>query len=163
MRFDAGRYGIAILARPPVHGVITMSPRRSDRRNEPRILIAVKSPGFPGIATTHLSRRPEGAARSELTELLPKLPAWVEVVAGDLNHPPGDNLPWPWVEMSALRDGGFQPTWPATFPTEPIDRVLGHCETITLRARVLDVRLSDHLPVLVELGAKGDDKNHTRN
>jgi endonuclease/exonuclease/phosphatase family metal-dependent hydrolase len=169
MDFDGGEYGIAVLSRWPVLSsrVVPLHVDRpaelAERYYEPRALLYVVVDGPAGeihLLNTHVDHGREAVFRHpQLLGLL----AWVAdsvprdaftVLGGDLNATPAA------AEVRAL-GVAFTDAWRAcgdgeghTFrsdrPDRRIDYVLlagAHCAA----ARVLDSRLSDHRPVVVDV------------
>lgn len=151
MRYDGGFYGNAILVRGNWNRLTTLLVNPIERPSEPRGVMAIGGPSLPGVATTHLSRNPTGAAKFELAELLSRLPEWIDVIIGDFNHSYGNKLPAPWTEVMESSSGHMTPTYPSSEPKEVIDRAIVRNTRHRAKKSVLSVPLSDHLPILVEL------------
>ncbi|HSJ26529.1 MAG TPA: endonuclease/exonuclease/phosphatase family protein [Longimicrobiales bacterium] len=169
MDFDGGEYGVAVLSRWPVLSfrVVPLDVDRpaelAERYYEPRVLLHVVADGPAGevhVLNTHVDHGREPVFRHpQLFGLLAWVadsvpPGAVVVLGGDLNAMPAAP------EVRAL-GVAFTDAWRAcgdgdghTFrsdrPDRRIDYVLlagAHCTA----ARVLDSRLSDHRPVVVDV------------
>lgn len=151
MRFDGGFYGIATLTKHAVSTAMTIPVPWTPHTKEARILAAVIGPLLPGIANVHLSHEPPGAARNELFRILPQLPAWVQILIGDFNHPPDGDLPAPWLEKSPATNGGYMPTWPSWSPSAALDRIIVKDGTAPIKAHIIAEPITDHLPLYAEL------------
>jgi endonuclease/exonuclease/phosphatase family metal-dependent hydrolase len=151
MRFGGGFYGLAILTKHAVNTVMTIPVPWTSHAKEARILTAIIGPLLPGIANVHLNHEPPGAARNELLRLLPQVPAWVRILIGDFNHPPGEGLPAPWLEKSSATNGRYMPTWPSSSPRAALDRIIVKDGTLQIKARIIAEPITDHLPLYAEL------------
>lgn len=169
MDFDGGEYGIAVLSRWPVlsSSVVPLHVDRpaelAGRYYEPRVLLHVVVAGPGGevhILNTHVDHGREPVFRHpQLFGLL----AWVAdsvprdaftVLGGDLNATPAAP------EVRAL-GVAFTDAWQAcgdgeghTFRSDGPDRRIDYVLLAGARctsARVLDSRLSDHRPVVVDV------------
>ena len=151
MRFGGGFYGLATLTKHAISTAATIPVPWTPHAKEARILSAVIGPLLLGIANVHLNHEPPGAARNELLRLLPQVPAWVQVLIGDFNHPPGEGLPTPWLEKSPTTNGEYIPTWPSWSPSAALDRIIVKDGTARIKARTIAEPITDHLPLYAEL------------
>lgn len=155
---DGGEYGIALATRSaPVRTEVLRLPGAG----EPRVALLTTiehddgddSPRRWTVGCTHLTTRP-GEAVAQLRLVLAALAemagAGPAVLLGDLNLGPDRVGP-------VLADAGWVaapsgPTHPATRPDRRIDWVLVRHATVR-SAHVVDVRASDHLPLVASLEA----------
>jgi len=167
---DAAAYGIALLTRCPVTSweVVRLpvvpgpAPMRFHGkrwptlvREEPRVAVAagICSPlGELTVATTHLSFLPwwNGHQLRTLTRSLRSLPRPL-LLTGDLNMDPAKAA-----RVSGMGPlGDPQPTFPVWAPDVQLDHVLASGFTGTAHASVRRLPVSDHLALVVDLGAAG--------
>jgi endonuclease/exonuclease/phosphatase family metal-dependent hydrolase len=159
-RFPVARWQITQLPAAPVWSPVYV-PRLGIRmlRDEPRVLLAavLETPAGPlTVATTHLSFVPGWNVRQlrAATRALRALPA-PRVLLGDLN------LPATAVRaFSGWRALARAATYPNPAPRAQLDHVLVDPRGAAALGPVLDVRtpataVSDHRPLVVELGAAG--------
>lgn len=148
-------YGNVLLARGPIRDAeVIKLPRPSDGEQRVAIVARVAVNGFDlAVGATHLSFR-KGEGAPQLAVLLDALAErdGPRVVLGDLNLGPD-------VVEPALRDGGYEvartgPTFPAGAPRTRIDFVAVSGLSV-LSASTPAPGMSDHLPVVVDVGAGG--------
>ncbi|HET7550825.1 MAG TPA: glycoside hydrolase family 3 N-terminal domain-containing protein [Gemmatimonadaceae bacterium] len=168
--YDGGEYGVAILSRWPIvrdtliHLPVTPPQQRAGGSYEPRgaLRVQIASPmGRLTVIDTHLDPSRDDHWRRQEADTIASLVAQARrsgalvIAGGDFNSTPESAV------QAALRDGmrdswtecakgdGF--TYPADVPVKRIDYLyLGdsiHCRS----ARVVETRVSDHRPLLVEL------------
>ncbi|MBC7673025.1 MAG: endonuclease/exonuclease/phosphatase family protein [Polaromonas sp.] len=169
--YDGGKYGVAILSRWPiiaetlVHLPVDPPQVRAGGSAEPRgaLRVVVASPrGNLAIINTHLD--PSGADRwrrqeaDSIVSLVTQARREVGMViaGGDFNSTPESAVQLA-VRAGGLRDswmecsGGDGFTYPDDNPVKRIDYLFltgaVHCST----ARVVNTRVSDHRPLLVEI------------
>lgn len=73
------------------------------------------------------------------------------VVLGDLNCDARELQAHPGIAKAALRGAQREPTFPSWRPTRTLDHILVTPSVEVIEARVLEERVSDHLPVAVEI------------
>jgi endonuclease/exonuclease/phosphatase family metal-dependent hydrolase len=168
---DGGEYGIGLATRRPPHRVDRLE---LPGTGEPRVaLLAVVDDPDPAagddpswaVGCTHLTTSSTEAAvqlrlvLDAVDELAGHRPA---VVLGDLNL--GPDRVGPILATSGWVAAPSGPTHPTSRPDRRIDWVLVRRATVR-SARVLDVRASDHLPLVADLDAvtpsslvDGDDR-----
>ena len=168
--YDGGEYGVAILSRWPIvrdtliHLPVTPPQERAGGSHEPRgaLRVFIASPmGRLTVIDTHLDPSSDDHWRRQEADTIASLIARARqrgelvIAGGDFNSTPESAV------QAALREGmrdsweecakgdGF--TYPADAPVKRIDYLyLGdsiHCRS----ARVVETRVSDHRPLLVEL------------
>ena len=169
--YDGGKYGIAILSRWPIvaetliHLPVEPPQQRAGGSYEPRGLlrVVVATPaGRLAVLNTHLDpsgddrwRRQEIATVIRLTGEAAALAPLV-VVGGDLNSTPESAV------QQTMRGASFRDSWtecgtgtglsfPDDLPVKRIDYLYLTGEIHCSAARVIETRVSDHRPVLVEL------------
>ncbi|MEP7002176.1 MAG: endonuclease/exonuclease/phosphatase family protein, partial [bacterium] len=169
--YDGGKYGVATLSRWPIvkdtlfHLPVDPAQTRAGGSTEPRgaLRIMVESPKGPlAVINTHLDasavdrwRRQEADSITSLVAQTQRDVAMV-IAGGDFNSEPesavhvavrGAGLRDSWMECA----GGLGLTYPDGIPVKRIDYLFLtgniHCSS----AQVINTRLSDHRPVLVEL------------
>lgn len=147
-------YGNALLTRNPARRVDILELRSLGEQRVAVIAEVDLAEGPATLVSTHLQNRRAGRlpqALSQLDQLLAVIGCRPEpwVVMGDFNLRPEVVLPR--LAQAGLVPAGVQPTFPADEPRITIDWVAVKGMTV-LSAEVPDVRLSDHRPLLVELG-----------
>jgi endonuclease/exonuclease/phosphatase family metal-dependent hydrolase len=163
---DSAAYGIAFLSRYDVLGwrVVRLSgapvrvPHRFHGqvlpewvRDEPRVAVVaeVDAPGGRlDVVTTHLSfLRPWNARQlRRLVAALPHRQSHPTVLMGDLNMGPG-----PAGRLSGMRALASGPTFPAAAPRLQIDHILASAWPAPARGQVLELPMSDHRALVVDL------------
>lgn len=157
-------YGIALLSRRPVTSwrtvtlaaapirapVVVPGPRRPGvllLRDEPRALIAAELDGLT-VGATHLSFVPFWNRR-QLHRACAALGAGPRILLGDLNLPGRLAASRGWERLAT------DPTWPAPRPKVQFDHVLaaGPIGDV-LRVRTVQLAVSDHRAVIVELAER---------
>jgi endonuclease/exonuclease/phosphatase family metal-dependent hydrolase len=146
-------YGNALLTRLPMTAVQQVSVFRPGRpydgseQSETRSLVLgrigqswVGSTHFP--ASEHASRKIAAEALHRLTQRLST--PWV--ICGDFNAAAGDLFG----KYSGIRAAPGLPSFPARRPRKAIDYCLASPD-VALKASLLDVAGSDHLPLLVDV------------
>lgn len=169
--YDGGRFGIAILSRGPIvsSSMIPLDgapPAGGDNsRHEPRgaLRVVVDAPqGRVTLIDTHLDAFGGNAWREQEADSLVRIVAAARaagetvIVGGDFNSTP-ESAAQQVLRTAALRDAweqcgsgdGF--TFPASTPAKRIDFLFLDGATRCTSARVLDTRLSDHRPLLVDV------------
>jgi endonuclease/exonuclease/phosphatase family metal-dependent hydrolase len=173
--FDGGQYGIAILARRPIHFNQAFDLRvdpvqtRAGGSHEPRAALVASVETLRGrlqVVTTHLDPSAEQTYRlQEVLELLnvvrPRASEYTPViVGGDFNAEPTSDV------IKRMRDAGLRDAWtecgqgdgftyPADKPAKRIDYLFLTNPLRCTSARVVDTQISDHRPLLVTLGDMG--------
>ena len=173
--YDGGKYGVAILSRWPIvketlfHLPVAPPQTRAGGSMEPRgaLRAILASPMGPlAVINTHLD--PSGADRWRRQEAdsvvslvaQTRLDVGMVIAGGDFNSEPESAV------QVAVRNGGLRDSWTEcaggqglTYPDDvPIKRIDYLFLTGAIRcsaSRVIDTRVSDHRPVLVELSLKG--------
>jgi endonuclease/exonuclease/phosphatase family metal-dependent hydrolase len=143
-------YGIALLSRVPVRSWVTVQlpalPLRRPR-DEPRVAVGARLDEVT-VFTTHLSFLPPWN-RVQLHRLLlalRRIPG-AQLLTGDLNVE--GHLPRSLRDWAPLVDGL---TFPADAPRVQLDHVLArHCNPTVTSAQVLQLPLSDHRAVAVDV------------
>jgi endonuclease/exonuclease/phosphatase family metal-dependent hydrolase len=169
--YDGGKYGIAILSRWPIvaetliHLPVDPPQQRAGGSYEPRgaLRVAVSTPfGALWVLDTHIDPSREDRWRLQEIATLARLTAETArterlvIVGGDLNSTPESAV------QEAMRRGGFRDAWsecgsgegltyPDDAPVKRIDYLYLTGEIRCSSARVVETRVSDHRPVLVEL------------
>jgi beta-N-acetylhexosaminidase len=169
--YDGGKYGVAILSRWPIvkdtlfHLPVDPAQTRAGGSMEPRgaLRIIVASPKGPlAIINTHLDASGPDRWRRQEADSVASLVAQTRrdvgmvIAGGDFNSTPesavqiavrGAELRDSWTECAS----GDGLTYPEDTPVKRIDYLFLtgniHCSS----AQVINTRLSDHRPVLVEL------------
>jgi endonuclease/exonuclease/phosphatase family metal-dependent hydrolase len=169
--YDGGKYGVAILSRWPIqsdtlfHLPVTPVQERSGGSHEPRgaLRAVLDSPyGTMAVINTHLD--PSGndhwrkqEADSVASLITRTLGTNVRVLAGgDFNSTPESAV------QLRLRNGGFRDSWlecangdgfsyPDDTPVKRIDYLFLTGSMSCSSASVIDTRVSDHRPVLVQV------------
>jgi endonuclease/exonuclease/phosphatase family metal-dependent hydrolase len=181
MDYDGGEYGIALLSRWPLRAsrvtpldVAAAADTAATQRTEPRVLlhaVAETPSGAVHLLNTHLDHRGQSAARhTQLLQLLAYVADSVPrgaaiVLGGDLNASPvttevralGVAFVDAWVQCG--RGAGY--TFRSDQPDRRIDYILLSGARCTA-AQVLDRRLSDHFPVVVDVVVGGDPREGVR-
>ncbi len=169
--YDGGKYGIAILSRWPIladtliHLPVDPPQERSGGSREPRgaLRVIVRSPfGRMAVINTHLDaaavdrwRRQEADSVVSLVAQTRRHEALV-IAGGDFNSTPESAV------QVAVRRGGLRDSWTEcnggqgfTFPDDnPVKRIDYLFLTGDMRctsANVINTRVSDHRPVLIEV------------
>lgn len=169
--YDGGRYGVVILSRWPVlaetliHLPVTPPQERAGGSHEPRgaLRVVVASPfGRLTIINTHLDPSRDDRWRRQEADSIASLVAQARhvepmvILGGDFNSTP-ESAVQEAVRGSGLRDSwhecangpGF--TYPDDTPVKRIDYLFLTGDLRCASARVIETRVSDHRPVLVEL------------
>lgn len=169
--YDDGKYGVAVLSRWPivadtlVHLPVTPPQARAGGSHEPRgaLRVIIAAPGGRlAIINTHLDpsgddrwRRQEADSIVSLARQLQRSETMV-IVGGDFNSTPesavqisvrAGGLRDAWLECAA--GDGF--TYPDAVPVKRIDYLYITGSSRCTSARVVDTRVSDHRPLLVDL------------
>jgi endonuclease/exonuclease/phosphatase family metal-dependent hydrolase len=149
---DRGTWGIALLSRVPVSGVVTLDLGQLRRDPARRGAIAVEvalGGGRLRVIGTHLSHLSHGSVlQLRALERLISRPGDPAVLLGDMNMwgPPLSALLAGWRRVVRGR------TWPAWRPLAQLDHILVTAGVASVgRGQVLPVRGSDHLPVRARL------------
>jgi Metal-dependent hydrolase len=169
--YDGGKYGVAILSRWPIvaetliHLPVDPPQQRAGGSYEPRGLLRVilaTPAGRLAVLDTHLDpsgddrwRRQEIATVIQLTREAASLAPRV-IVGGDLNSTPESEV------QRMMRGASFGDSWtecgsgtglsyPDDVPAKRIDYLYLTGDIHCSAARVIETRVSDHRPVLVEL------------
>ena len=169
--YDEGKYGVAILSRWPivadtlVHLPVTPPQARAGGSHEPRgaLRVIVAAPGGRlAVINTHLDpsgddrwRRQEADSIVSLARQLQRSETTV-IVGGDFNSTPESAV------QRALRAGGLRDAWlecaagdgftyPDAVPVKRIDYLFITGSSRCTSARVVESRVSDHRPLLVDL------------
>jgi endonuclease/exonuclease/phosphatase family metal-dependent hydrolase len=169
--YDGGEYGVAILSRWPIvadtliHLPVEPPQQRSGGSHEPRgaLRTEVTAPwGRMIVFTTHLDasgpdtyRRQEGRTVSALVADARRSNPLV-MIGGDFNATP-ESLAQQELRGSGLRDAyaecgrgeGF--TYPADSPVKRIDYLFLTGGMTCARAEVIETKVSDHRPVIIEV------------
>jgi endonuclease/exonuclease/phosphatase family metal-dependent hydrolase len=169
--YDEGRYGVAVLSRWPIvadtliHLPVTPVQVRAGGSHEPRgvLRVVVAAPaGRLAILNTHLDASGDDRWRRQEADSIVSLAAQVGrtepavIVGGDFNSTPESAVQGA-VRAGGLRDGwaactsgeGF--TYPADAPVKRIDYLFLTGDVRCTAARVVETRVSDHRPLLVDL------------
>ncbi len=168
--YDGGEYGVAILSRWPIvrdtliHLPVTPPQERAGGSHEPRgaLRVQIASPmGRLTVIDTHLDPSSDDHWRRQEANTIASLFAEARrrgelvIAGGDFNSTPESAVQTAlragmrdsWTECA--KDDGF--TYPADAPVKRID-YLYLADSVRCRsARVVDTRVSDHRPLLVEL------------
>ena len=169
--YDGGKYGVAVLSRWPivadtlVHLPVTPSQARAGGSHEPRgaLRVIVAAPGGRlAIINTHLDPSGDDRWRRQEADSIVSLARQVQrsettvIVGGDFNSTPesavqlalrAGTLRDAWLECAA--GDGF--TYPAAVPVKRIDYLYITGSSRCTAARVVDTRVSDHRPLVVDL------------
>ena len=171
LAYDGGKYGVAILSRWPIvaetliHLPVDPPQQRAGGSSEPRGLLRVilaTPAGRLAVLDTHLDpsgddrwRRQEIGTVVRLTREAASLAPLV-IVGGDLNSTPESEV------QRMMRGASFRDSWtecgsgaglsyPDDVPVKRIDYLYLTGDIHCSSARVIETRVSDHRPVLVEL------------
>ena len=148
-------YGNALLTRVPVTATQQVSVFRPEGRydgSEPSetrslVLAAVHGPGV-WVGSTHFPATHQSARKAATTALLDVLrelrTPWI--VSGDFNDPPSALFTGR-TDLLRCHPAAGEPTYPARRPKIAIDYFLTSPD-VTMKAEVLHVSGSDHLPIL---------------
>ncbi|MDB4893430.1 MAG: hypothetical protein JWL61_5285 [Gemmatimonadetes bacterium] len=169
--YDGGKYGIAILSRWPIlndtlfHLSVDPPQERSGGSHEPRgaLRVIVQSPfGRMAVINTHLDatatdrwRRQEADSIVSLVTQTRRTEGLV-LAGGDFNSTPESAVQVA-VRKSGLRDswsecnGGQGFTFPDDNPVKRIDYLFLTGDVRCTSAQVINTRVSDHRPVLIEV------------
>jgi beta-N-acetylhexosaminidase len=171
--YDDGKYGIAILSRWPIlsdtliHLPVTPPQARAGGSHEPRgaLRVVVAAPsGRLAVINTHLDATADDRWRRQEADSIVSLAAQLRrgehavIVGGDFNSTPESAV------QQAVRGGGLRDSWsecaagdgftyPDGAPVKRIDYLYLTGELRCTAARVIDTRVSDHRPLLVDLAA----------
>ncbi len=169
--FDGGKYGVAILSRWPIasdtliHLPVTPVQTRAGGSHEPRgaLRVVLATPEGPlTVFNTHLDASGDDRYRRQEADTITRLVARAReagqtvIAGGDFNSTPESAV------QAAVRGAGLRDAWTEcgageglTFPDKvPVKRIDYLFLTGGVRcstARVVDTRISDHRPLLVEL------------
>ena len=169
--YDDGKYGVAVLSRWPIvadtliHLPVTPLQTRSGGSQEPRgaLRVVVASPaGRLAILNTHLDASGDDRWRRQEADSIVSLAAQLRraepmvIVGGDFNSTPESAV------QGAVRAGGLRDSWtecaagdgftyPDGAPVKRIDYLFLTGGVRCTTARVVETRVSDHRPLLVEL------------
>jgi endonuclease/exonuclease/phosphatase family metal-dependent hydrolase len=169
--YDGGKYGVAILSRWPIvaetliHLPVSPPQRRAGGSYEPRgaLRVSLSTPfGELTVLNTHIDPSLDDRWRLQEIETVARLTTDAErteqlvVVGGDLNSTPESAV------QEVMRRNGFRDSWSEcgrgeglTYPDDaPAKRIDYLYLTGAMRcsaARVVETRVSDHRPLLVEL------------
>ncbi len=169
--YDGGKYGVAILSRWPIvadtliHLPVTPSQTRAGGTHEPRgaLRVVVASPaGRIALIDTHLDPTGDDRWRRQEADSVVSLAAQARrvepmvIVGGDFNSTPESAV------QSAVRAGGLRDAWavcasgdgftyPVDAPTKRIDYLFLTGDIGCAGARVIETRVSDHRPLIVDV------------
>ena len=169
--YDDGKYGVAVLSRWPivadtlVHLPVTPTQARAGGSHEPRgaLHVIVAAPGGRlSIINTHLDPSGDDRWRRQEADSIVSLAAQLRrggvalIVGGDFNSTPESAV------QRAVRVGGLRDAWlecatgdgftfPADVPVKRIDYVYITGSSRCNAAQVIESRVSDHRPLLVDL------------
>ena len=169
--YDEGKYGVAILSRWPivadtlVHLPVTPPQARAGGSHEPRgaLRVIVAAPGGRlAIINTHLDPSGDDRWRRQEADSIVSLVRQVQrsettvIVGGDFNSTPESAV------QRAVRAGGLRDAWlecaagdgftyPDAVPVKRIDYLFITGSSRCTSARVVESRVSDHRPLLVDL------------
>ena len=169
--YDEGKYGVAVLSRWPiiadtlVHLPVTPPQTRAGGSQEPRgaLRVIVAAPaGRLAIMNTHLDPSGDDSWRRQEADSIVSLARQVQrseaavIVGGDFNSTPESAV------QGAVRAGGLRDVWlacgagagftyPADVPSKRIDYLYITGSARCTAARVVESRVSDHRPLLVDL------------
>jgi endonuclease/exonuclease/phosphatase family metal-dependent hydrolase len=168
MDYDGGAYGTAMLSRWPLRETQTIRLYHEGGTEQRTLSAAVlQSPGGAILLlNTHLGLTPAQRARqtAEIAAFVEKnLRRMPIVLAGDFNATPEADEMRPIYAL--LRDAGApdnrlvppgdRSTSPALSPSRTIDYIFVSPEIQVLETRVIQVLLSDHLPIIATLTVGG--------
>jgi beta-N-acetylhexosaminidase len=171
--YDEGKYGIAVLSRWPIlsdtliHLPVTPPQARAGGSHEPRgaLRVVVAAPsGRLAVINTHLDASGDDRWRRQEADSIVSLASQLRrgersvIVGGDFNSTPESAV------QQAVRTGGLRDAWsecasgsgftyPDGAPVKRIDYLYLTGDLRCTAARVIDTRVSDHRPLLVELAA----------
>lgn len=169
--YDDGKYGVAVLSRWPIvadtliHLPVTPVQTRAGGSHEPRgvLRVVVDAPaGRLVMLNTHLDPSGDDRWRRQEADSVVSLAAQARrgerlvIVGGDFNSTPESDV------QKQVRAGGLRDAWDAcasgdgfTYPVEaPVKRIDYLYLTGDVRcvaARVIETRVSDHRPLLVDV------------
>lgn len=153
-------YGTGVLSRWPIRSGTSRRFAQNPLDTKGFVLVHVVGPRFDvDLVSVHLDFKRERERRAQLALLGEHLRASRPaptgrplVVAGDFNTTRGKRTLPEFMQAHALRPAGDpHPTFPSTRPRHRIDEVLVCSQLDVAHHEVLDVQVSDHLPVLAEL------------
>jgi endonuclease/exonuclease/phosphatase family metal-dependent hydrolase len=173
--YDGGKYGVAILSRWPIvaetliHLPVTPPQTRAGGSHEPRgaLRVVVASPaGRMAIIDTHLDPTGDDRWRRQEADSIVSIAAQARarepmvIVGGDFNSTPESAV------QRAVRAGGLRDAWdvcasgdgltyPAEAPTKRIDYLYLTADIGCAGARVVETRVSDHRPLVVDVVRPG--------
>jgi endonuclease/exonuclease/phosphatase family metal-dependent hydrolase len=176
--YDGGKYGIAILSRWPIlvdtliHLPVDPPQERAGGSHEPRgaLRVIVKSPyGRLAVINTHLDATAVDRWRRQEADSIVSVVAQtltterLVIAGGDFNSTPESAV------QVAVRGGGLRDSWMEcnggqgfTFPDDtPVKRIDYLFLTGDIRctsAHVINTRVSDHRPLLVQLSLPTDGR-----
>ena len=169
--YDGGKYGVAILSRWPIikdtlyHLPVDPPQERSGGSHEPRgaLRVVVASPrGRLAVINTHLDATASDRWRRQEADSVVSLAAQTRreepmvIVGGDFNSTP-ESAVQVRVRGAGLRDswsecnGGQGFTFPDDVPVKRIDYLFLTGDVRCTSASVIETRVSDHRPLLVQL------------
>jgi endonuclease/exonuclease/phosphatase family metal-dependent hydrolase len=173
--YDGGKYGVAILSRWPivsdtlVHLPVTPPQTRAGGSHEPRgaLRVVVASPeGRIAIINTHLDPTGDDRWRRQEADSIVSIATQARareplvIVGGDFNSTPESAV------QGAVRAGGLRDAWtlcasgegltyPADAPSKRIDYLYLTGALGCAGARVVETRVSDHRPLVVDVVRSG--------
>jgi endonuclease/exonuclease/phosphatase family metal-dependent hydrolase len=169
--YDGGKYGVAILSRWPIvaetliHLPVDPPQQRAGGSHEPRgaLRVSLSTPfGQLTVLDTHIDASREDRWRLQEIETFARLTTdaarteRLVIAGGDLNSTPESAV------QGVMRRTGFRDSWsecgsgegltyPDDAPVKRIDYLYLTGEMRCSAARVIETRVSDHRPLLVEL------------
>lgn len=153
-------YGTGVLSRWPLAGGTTRRFGQNALDTKGYVRVRVAGPGAEvDLVSLHLDFKRDKERRAQLALLSQDLhwnpPRGPLVVAGDFNTTPERTLIPEFMQAHTLRASGspLHPTFPSVRPRRRIDEVLVSEHFEVRHHEVVDVQVSDHLPVLAELRA----------
>jgi len=169
--YDDGKYGVAVLSRWPIvadtliHLTVTPVQPRAGGSHEPRgvLRVVVDAPaGRLVVLNTHLDPSGDDRWRRQEADSVVSLAAQARrgerlvIVGGDFNSTPESDV------QKQVRAGGLRDAWdecasgdgftyPAEAPVKRIDYLYLTGDLRCVAARVIETRVSDHRPLLVDV------------
>ena len=169
--YDGGKYGVAILSRWPIvedtlfHLYVDPPQRRAPNSHEPRgaLRAIIASPaGRLAVINTHIDAQASDRWRRQEADSVVSLVAQTRrlvpmvIAGGDMNSTP-ESAVQSNVRAAGLRDswtecaGGDGFTYPDDEPVKRIDYLYLTGSIRCASARVIETRVSDHRPLLVDV------------